>query len=257
MTTGSDFSLTRDINNNMTHAPYLLQGALLLLRPGYKRFILIPLACNLALFIVSMLVLISYLNHAAAQYMQWIPDWLQAIEVIMWFIVGFGIFFLYSLTFTSITNLLAAPFNGFLSEKIQADTTGEPLPDDTLWSMTLRTLKREFQKLLYFVLYGLLVSIILFIISFIPLLNVCAPILGIAWVCWSLGIQYIDYAADNNHIEFQALRRWCAKRRLRVVMYGGTVLLITLIPIVNVIVMSAAVAGGTLFWLNEKQHTAS
>ena len=239
------------IQYRITNEPYLVQGARLLLRPGYKRFILVPLACNLVLFVLSVIALITYFQSATDAYLNQLPEWLHVLKVLISTILFLGIAFLYSLTFTSITNLLAAPFNGLLAEKIQQDATGQSPPDTTFGQMAVRTIGRELQKLLYFISYGLGVALLIFLTSFIPGLNVLTSLFGLAWASWVLGIQYIDYVADNNQVPFKALRRWCGSRRLNVMFFGALVLLITIIPLVNVLAMSVSVAGGALLWINE------
>ena len=52
--------------------------------------------------------------------------------------------------------------------------------------------------------------------------------------------QYIDYPADNHKKRWQSLG------------FGGIVYLVLLIPVVNLLMMPAAVAGATLFWVRER-----
>jgi CysZ protein len=234
-------------------SPYLLRGAKLLLAPGYRRFILIPIASNMVLFALTVMVLTSFLSGAMQEYITRLPEWLQVLQAVIWIVVGGLLLFLYSITFTAITNLIAAPFNGLLSEKIQVDKTQKNLPPESLWSITKRTLKREIEKLLYFVGYG--IGILL--LSFVPLVNLFTPIIGFAWACWVLSVQYIDYTADNNQIGFKTMRKWCGERRWPTLIFGASIFVCTLIPIVNILVMSAAVAGGTLYWLERGGQTAS
>lgn len=240
-------ALTRD------GTPYLLRGAKLLLAPGYRRFILIPIASNIILFALSITMLIGYVDSFMESYLDWMPDWawLQILHVFFWIIFGALVAFLYSLIFTAITNFIAAPFNGLLSEKIQQAKTQIPLPPESFASIIKRTIQRECQKLLYFVGSGICVYFGLLILGMIPLLNLFAPIIGIGWACWALALQYADYAADNNQREFKQLRQWCAGKRVSTLAFGGSIFICTLIPVVNILVMSAAVAGGTLYWLEE------
>lgn len=239
-------------------SPYLIRGAKLLLAPGYKRFILIPILSNIILFALTISLLIGYVSGLMESYLSWLPDWewLQIVHTFIWLIFGVLVAFLYSLTFTAITNLIAAPFNGFLSEKIQQAKTLKPLPPESIGSIIKRTIAREFQKLLYFAGIGICIYFGLLILGFIPLLNLLAPVIAISWACWVLALQYVDYAADNNQREFKQLRMWCGEKRMPTLVFGATVFVCTLIPIVNILVMSAAVAGGTLYWLEEGGETA-
>lgn len=66
-----------------------------------------------------------------------------------------------------------------------------------------------------------------------------------------MSIQYVDYSADNHQTEFVTLRKMLRKRRYSSVGFGGTVMLCSMVPVLNIIAMPAAVIGGTLFWVNE------
>jgi CysZ protein len=235
--------------------PYLLRGAKLLLEPGYRRFILIPIASNVVLFVLTVMMLVGLVGGLMETYLNWLPEWLAVVQILLWIIFGLLISFLYSLTFTAITNLIAAPFNGLLAEKIQMAKTQKPLPTESIWSITKRTLAREIHKLLYFVGYGVCISLGVMALSVIPLLNFIAPLIGLAWACWVLAVQYVDYAADNNQVDFKSLRRWCAEKRLQSMTFGVSIFVCTMIPVVNILVMSAAVAGSTLYWLEQGGET--
>lgn len=227
---------------------YFLYGLRVLLSRGYRKFILIPLAANAILFVVMAVALFSLLPDSVQWIMEWIPDWIPFVEWIFYSL--FGVVFLlgYAMSFTVITNIFAAPFNGLLAEKIQREA-GLDLPEESLTSVIIRTLGRELKKLVYFVVYGIAVAIGLFLLSMIPLVNLLVPVLAFIWAAWCLAIQYLDYAADNNKQDFRELRKEAKRPWFFTFGFGGVVSLIMLIPIVNIFVMPAAVAGGTILWL--------
>ena len=73
-----------------------------------------------------------------------------------------------------------------------------------------------------------------------------------------MAIQYADYAADNNRVAFSRFKNGLSNTRYSAWGMGGMTLLGTMIPVVNIIAMPAAVAGGTIYWVNElrelRQH---
>ena len=103
-------------------------------------------------------------------------------------------------------NILAAPFNGLLAEKVEAKLTGETVAGGLSFRevslLISQSIVRELQKIGYFLPRFLL----LFIISFIPIVNIISPILWLFFGAWVLAIQYLDYAFDNNRISFAQLR---------------------------------------------------
>ena len=60
--------------------------------------------------------------------------------------------------------------------------------------MVVRTLKREFQKWLWYIPRALM----LLLISLIPVVNLMAPFLWLAFGAWVMVIEYRDYLNDNH-----------------------------------------------------------
>ncbi len=141
-----------------------------------------------------------------------------------------------------------------MAEKIEERISGQKVPAESILSMVFRTLRREMIKLFYFITRGILVFIGLFLLSFIPLINLLVPLLALLWGTWVMTLQYIDYPADNNQLPFTSLRNRLKAQRYSSVGFGGTIMFCSMIPIVNIFIMPIAVAGGTLFWINELQQ---
>lgn len=229
---------------------FFLFGLKVLLSSGYRKFILIPLAANAILFFVFAFLLFSLLPNSLQWLISWIPDWLPFMEWIIYSVAGVLFLLVYGMSFSVITNIFAAPFNGLLAEKIQREA-GLDIPEEAISSVILRTLAREMRKLIYFIGYGLLVSAGLFLLAAIPLVNLLVPILAFIWLCWCLAIQYLDYAADNNQQSFTQLRKDAKKPWISTFGFGALVSFLLMVPIVNIFVMPAAVAGATVMWLKK------
>ncbi len=235
---------------------YLREGLKLVLSPGLRLFVLLPLLTNLVLFVG----LIYFAGH---QFSLWVdalmpslPSWLSFLNYVLWplfvVLVALMVFF----TFTMLANIIAAPFNGFLAEKVEAVVRGidnsPPFSWAELAAMVPRTLAREMRKLGYF----LPRAIALLILSFIPVLNLIAAPLWLLFGIWMMAIQYIDYPADNHKLGWNEMLAWLREKRWQSMSFGGIVYLALLIPVVNVLMMPAAVAGATLFWVRERGDEA-
>lgn len=232
---------------------YLLQGSGLLMQPGMKRFVLIPFIANCIVFVLLTLSLINNFSAIQLWFAGLFPEW-GWISYIVAFLSGLFIFFvllIYGYSFTVLTNIIAAPFYGRLAEKLEERITGQSVTQETVLSMILRTLRREMVKLWYFLSRGFLVLIGLFFLSFIPLLNLLVPLMALLWGTWVMTLQYIDYPADNHQLSFIALRQRLKNQRYSSIGFGGVIMLSSMIPVVNIFIMPIAVAGGTLFWINE------
>lgn len=230
---------------------YFMEGGKLIIQPGFRRFILIPLLINLVIFVLVTVALFNAFNDFFGQVLEWSPGWLHWLAWLLWPLVAFVFLVVYGYSFNIITNFIAAPFFGLLAEKIEAHVTGTAPPDEPWGQLIPRTLQRELVKLWYFVSRGLLVLIILIACFFIPGLNLVAVIIGTLWGCWSMAVQYSDYPADNHQLEFRELRRRLNREPLTSYSYGGIILLGSMVPVLNIFVTPIAVAGATIYWVRE------
>ena len=230
---------------------YLREGLKLVLSPGLRLFVLLPLAINLILFV-------ALIGFAVRQFSGWLnslmgslPGWLSFLDFLLWPLFVVLLLLMVFFTFTLLANIIAAPFNGFLAEKVEVVVRGAdnfpPFSWAELLAMVPRTLKRELRKLSYF----LPRAIGLLLLSLIPGLNLIATPLWLLFGVWMMAVQYIDYPCDNNKVSWDDMLAWLREKRWQSLGFGGTVYLSLLIPFVNILVMPVAVAGATLFWVRE------
>lgn len=71
-----------------------------------------------------------------------------------------------------------------------------------------------------------------------------------------MAVQYMDYPADTNQVSFKHMREKLNQQPLTSYSYGGLILLGSMIPIVNIFITPIAVAGATLYWINEVHRPA-
>ncbi|MGH8355189.1 MAG: sulfate transporter CysZ [Pseudomonas sp.] len=235
---------------------YLGAGLKLMLRPGLRLFVLLPLTINLILFSVLIGFAVQQFGAWVDAFMPSLPDWLSFLEYILWPLFVLLVLLMLFFGFSLLANVIAAPFNGFLAEKVEVVLRGEddfpPFRWAELIAMIPRTLGRELRKLAYFLprMIGLL------ILSFIPVVNLVAAPLWILFGVWMMAVQYIDYPADNHKLGWNEMLAWLRAKRWQSLGFGGSVYLALLIPFVNILVMPAAVAGATLFWVRERGEVA-
>jgi len=226
---------------------YFAQGIRLLGHPRLRLFILIPLLLNIVVFVVLTAVLVQQFSNMVAAMTDWLPDWLAFLAWILTLIAALFTVLIYGYFFSLITNLIAAPFYGILAEKVEALVTGRVVDGEPLWQLIPRTIFRELSKLWYF----LWRSVIVLLLSFVPFVG---QFIGFIWGAWSMSVQYTDYAADNHQWPFSRCRRRLSGELWSSLGFGGLVMVMMMIPIVNIIIPTASVIGGTLFWLDQKQE---
>ncbi|WP_417533779.1 sulfate transporter CysZ [Marinobacterium stanieri] len=236
--------------NPVRGASYLLRGAAMLPQPGLRRFVLVPLVVNVLLFIGAIWLLVDQFSVLIDYWLGFVPDWLDFLYWLFWplfaLLVLVGVYYGFSI----VANLIAAPFNGFLSEKVEKRLRGDPITDEgwmEVLAMIPRSLQRELQKLAYYLPRFLLILVI----TFIPVVNLMAPLLWFLFGAWMMSIQYCDYPMDNNKVSFPQMRQLMKAKRVTSVGFGALVQVGMLIPVLNLFVMPAAVIGATLYWVEE------
>jgi CysZ protein len=235
----------------LTGPQYLGEGLKLVLSPGLRLFVLLPLTVNLLLFGALIGFAVQEFSGWVDAFMPSLPDWLSFLQYILWPLFVLLVVVLVFFSFTMLANIIAAPFNGFLAEKVEVVVRGQ---DDfpafswaELMAMIPRTVGRELRKLAYF----LPRAAALLILSFIPVVNLVAAPLWILFGIWMMAVQYIDYPADNHKLGWNEMLAWLREKRWQSLGFGGITYLALMIPFVNIIMMPAAVAGATLFWVRE------
>ena len=238
-------------------ARYLIRGLQFLGTPGIRAFVIVPLLLNIIIFGV----LIRFSLHQFSGWLEvllgWIPDWLGFIRWVLWPLFFALILFIAAYTFTIVANFIASPFNGLLSEKAEQLLTGSPLEETSGWrelpAMIPRALIRELAKLLYYLRWLILIGLFWLLSFIIPVL---APLLPVAWFvfgAWMMAMQYCDYPYDNHQFDIPSLRADLRSRTLTTLGFGGAITFATLIPLLNLLIMPAAVCGATIYWVEELQ----
>jgi CysZ protein len=213
----------------------------LLLKPGVKRFVLIPFIVNAALFSLAA----KLLNDRVDIWLdKLLPDWLSFLEwlivPLLWIAMALIVFY----SFTVAANLISAPFNSLLSARIEAVLTGrrpEDINSDNFFKLILRTTSSEIKKILYAIKW----FIPLIIVTFIPGVNILSPFLWILFAAWFFALEYNDYPLANRGLFFDEVKQFNRNNRMRALGLGSAVFILTSIPIVNFFAMPVAIAGAT------------
>lgn len=213
----------------------------LILKPGIKRFVLIPLIISIGLFSFAVKLLSDQLDNWLAQLL---PSWLGWLEWLIFPLFYAAISLIVFYSFTVIANLIAAPFNSLLSSRIEAlltNKTPEDINSDRMIKLIGRTLRSEIQKIFYAIKW----FIPLIIITIIPGLNIIAPFLWIVFAAWFFALEYSDYPLANRGQFFSEVKAYNKNNRMRSLGLGSAIFILTSIPVVNFFAMPVAIAGAT------------
>lgn len=231
---------------------YLVDGFELLGKPGIKRFVIVPVLINFILFFGAFFLFRHFMAEFNAWLIHHLPTWLSWLTYFLWLLFFLCFFILFVYTFITLANLIAAPFYSLLSEKIENYLTG----NTTLSLSFIETIKdtpRIVGRQLAILAYYLLWAILLFILFFIPVIQSITPILWFLFHAWFLALTYIDYPTDNHRIPLKEVRLWLKQNRFTSLGFGMGVLVCSMVPILNLFAIPAAVAGATKYWVMNKR----
>ncbi|MCJ8313295.1 MAG: sulfate transporter CysZ [Saccharospirillaceae bacterium] len=154
--------------------------------------------------------------------------------------------FIYSFMF--LAAILVSPFSGILAEKtaiyIVKHETDYGFSFSYIIKITIQTLVREFQKIMYFVPR----AIAILLLGFIPVIGLAAPFLWIMFAIWMAALQFLDYAADNENISFKQMRLLLNKNKAKTYSFGLIVWAAMMVPILNFILIPVIVIAATRYW---------
>lgn len=224
---------------------WLLRGFSLLRVPAVRRRVFIPLLLDAVLLVVIVLLGVWGFSGVAARFEAAVPQWLQWLSWLLWplFIVLLIVFV--ALTFTTLANVLGSVFYASLSEHVQIHVTGARPPAPVKGDF-LRSTWRQVRSLLY-ALPLALACLMLFVI---PGLQPVAPPSWFAFHGWISAIQFLDFPSDNNKQTYREMLGEVRTHRWDVWSFGLVVAAGMMVPLLNLLVMPAAVAGATLMWID-------
>jgi len=235
-------------NNPVSGALYFLRGFAIVIHPGIRAYVVVPLAINVALFAALIWFSTSWLIGFAQNML---PDWLDFLAWLLIPTYVLAVFMAGFYTFNIVANLLAAPFNGLLAEAVERHLTGHTPRSDTGWRSFARelgtTLVAEVRKLAYVAIR----SLPLLVLFVIPGINVLAPVAWFLVGAWMMAITYIDYPMANHGIGFTELLSRLREKRFLVLGFGGAAMVALAVPVLNFLVIPCAVAGATAMWAEQ------
>ena len=132
--------------NNMVAASYMLRGLQLITKPGLRRFVIMPLLINIIIFSGTIWLGGHYFEQLMTWINQHLPNWLHWLQWLLWLVFGLLSMIIIFYTFTTFANLVAAPFNNLLAEKIELYLTGIAPPTATGWWDIVKSIPVAFMR---------------------------------------------------------------------------------------------------------------
>ena len=207
----------------------------------------IPALITSVLLLSGLIVLIVNIGDLSAGVVGFAADWNEVLRTSMQVAAGVLIVALAAwlavLLFVSLTMIIGDPFYEAINRRVEAEYG--PVPEDGrgFWAGIGHSIGDALRLLAITVPVG----IVLFAIGFIPVVGAfLALVLGAVVGGWFLAIEVMAYPFNRRSIRYAQYRKLMAKRRSTTFGFGLATFLLFLIPLGAVLVMPAAVAGGTL-----------
>lgn len=211
---------------------------------GLRGYAALPIAINVMVFSALLWFAVGRFDIWIEALMPGLPEWLSWLEGLLWLVFAGVALVIVFFSFTAVANLIGGPFNGLLAEAVERHLTGKT--SATTLTETLRqvpaTLLDELRKIAYYARWALP----LVLLSFIPLLNLLAPLLWALFGAWMLAVEYADYPLGNHGLRGAQIRAVLRDHRASALGFGAMTLAATLVPGLNLLVMPAAVVGATI-----------
>ncbi|UCF47816.1 MAG: EI24 domain-containing protein [Myxococcales bacterium] len=179
----------------------------------------------------------------------WVGGLLTALRWLIELIAGLLITLLGLVLVLVVSSIVAAPFNDALSEAVERILTGESAPPFSLRRMMADLVRSVRLELLKVLVYVAVVGPMFLASFFIPGLGQVISLIGFALTAVYLGIDYVDWPAARRNWSVGDRVSFTRRQLPAVAGFGTGVWLLLFIPLINLLFMPAAVAGGTMLFI--------
>ena len=215
----------------------------LLLKPGIRLYVIIPLIINILVFTLAIIYIASNLN-------EFINTLKNLYELLYWLPrpVSFIVDFMLVLLCCSILVHISAPFNNHLAWAVEQTLSDEPTATQKkpgLLRPGFLGLRSEAQRWLYYIIW----SLPLLLLFLIPIVRLATPLIWLLFIAWTQALQFSEYPMGNHGLLFSEQRKKLISNRPLVLGFGVGVLFLVLTPVLNFIVIPAAVIGATRMYM--------
>ena len=220
-------------------------GIRLLRRSRVGLYVWPPALLSLVIISLGLWLGISWVDRLGIWARELLPDWLDFLSSVLVPLLYLILGLIGTWLFGFLAVVLSSPLHGNLAAALAAELAGHvPAIEQNTWRMILNTIRREGQKLRYQLPRLLGVGLM----SFVPVVNVIAAPIGFLLAAWLLAAQFVDLSAENRGLPFTTTLEKLRSHRLAALTFGGCVVLLLAVPLVNFLTVPVAVAGGVVFW---------
>lgn len=230
---------------------YPFRGVKFLLgRPRLLTYVAIPFAINTLLYGVFVWFVgtrfSGWLERILPQGDAW---YWAALSVLLLTLFAAVLFLIVVYTFTLIGNLVLAPFNDLLSEKVERVYAGSVLEEPFSLGALTRDLARSFKAELGRLAFYGAGFLALLALNLVPGLGTAAYGVAVTvYTLFFLGWEYFDYSMERWRLTFRDKRKVAFRNGATFLGFGAGAALMLLIPLLNFLAIPVCVTGATLLF---------
>jgi len=221
---------------------------MLLRRPKLLFTGMLPAVLTTLLLLGATIALVVNISDVAALATPFADHWSAAFRVTARVVAGItltgAVVLLGLIGFTTLTLVIGGPFYEHIAEQIEDDlgvTQGHTGP--SWWKMLLLSTRDGIALLLRSLAY----TTILFVAGFLPIVGQTAvPVLVILVTAWFITLEVAAVPFYRRGINLRGRTQLLRRRRMLAVGLGVPAALLSMIPLMAIIAMPAAFAGGVL-----------
>ncbi|MFG1926961.1 EI24 domain-containing protein [Cryptosporangium sp. NPDC048952] len=216
--------------------------------PGLLLLGLIPAVIAFFVLLAAFVTLVVFIGDigewiAGSFAGSWSEDARKAAEFLIEAAILIGSLWLSVILYTALTLIIGDPFYEKISEHIEHRLGAVDHPD-LPWH---KTLPRNAADSIRVIGTQLLLAIPVLLIGLVPFVGqVLAPILGLLIGGWLLSVDLTGIPFNRRGVFLKERRRVLRQHRALALGFGIPVAALALVPFANIVVVPAAIAGGTL-----------
>ena len=245
------------VGDFITGVRYFGQGfGLLARRPRLLLIGMLPAVLTAIVLLGAMIALIADVGHLAALVTPFADGWSGGARLLVRLAAGFalvgGAVLLGLVGFTAVTLVVGGPFYESIAERIEDDLGVTEGHRDLSWWKQFRAGLRDGIVLL---LRSLVFTIPLFLAGFLPFVGQSViPVLVVLVTAWFMALEVVAVPFYRRGIGLRDRTAMLRRRRMLVIGLGLPAALLCMIPLLAIVVMPAAFAGGVLVALDTLGH---
>ena len=230
----------------------LIEGMRVIVKtPKLWPYVVIPLIINIVVYVAVIGAGIYFFSDIMAHYLPEGEGWFYTLVryllwVVMAVVIIIGIFF----TFFSVACLISSPFNEILSARYEELLTGEA-PGGGL--SVLASVAAEIKRLIVYLIVAAVLLVITVLLSAVPGLNLVVPLLWMIFSGLVAAFEFLSYPLERKGLGFGPKISFIKANLLRSEGFGIAIYFSLFIPVLNFMVIPAAVIGATRMVVSQAQ----